>query len=259
MQSWLASALIVWLTSAGQHLASTPAIDAAAARVGAATVVSELDLGKLKGNLRRIAWSPDQTQFYIQTADGDASAEKVRHYVVAASGGRVTAVDAAPAWAEAYWALKSDRACPTDPSLLIDLEQAHETLKYGTGSAGAVEGGNRAGGETVMSGANIDREAQTQRENVFRLTVLGEVISEFVNERPIPGLMFGWGPAGTGIIAYTDRDGHLMLLDLRKHKQTVAGVKDALLPAWSPDASKLAYARKTGRKKYALVWSPVAY
>lgn len=195
----------------------------------------------------------------METAEGTSPSETLHHYVLPVAGGAMTTVDAAPPWADKYWAFKSDRASPTDPSLLIDLEQGHETKKYGTGTAGAAEGGDRAGGGTVMSGANIDREAQSIRQNVFRLTLLGEVISEFVDERPIPGLMFGWGPAGTGVIAYTDRDGRLMLLDLRKHKQTVSGVKDALLPAWSVDGTRLAYVRKSGRKKYALVWSPVAY
>ena len=76
---------------------------------------------------------------------------------------------------------------------------------------------------------------------------------------PIPGLMFSWGPSGSGAIAYTDREaGHLMLLDQHKHKQTVSGVKDALLPAWSTDGARLAWVRKSGRKKYTLVWAEVS-
>ena len=55
----------------------------------------------------------------------------------------------------------------------------------------------------------------------------------------------------SGAIAYTDREsGHLMLLDQHKRKQTIAGVKDALLPAWSIDGSRLAWVQKSGRKKY---------
>jgi hypothetical protein len=71
--------------------------------------------------------------------------------------------------------------------------------------------------------------------------------------------MFGWGPVGSGSIAYTDREfGHLVLLDRNKHKQAVAGVKDALLPAWSTDGTRLAWVQKTARKKYALVWATVS-
>jgi hypothetical protein len=71
--------------------------------------------------------------------------------------------------------------------------------------------------------------------------------------------MFGWGPLGSGTIVYTDREaGHLMLLDQHKHKQTVSGVKDALLPAWSIDGTRLAWVQKAGRKKYTLQWAAVS-
>jgi len=251
--------LIVSLSSAAQSPASTTPIDAAAARVGAPAPVAELDLGKLKGDLRRLAWSEDGTQFCVQTVDGDPPNEKTRVYLVAAASGSITSIDAAPAWADKYWAMKSDRVSPTDPSVVIDVEQTHETMKYGTGSAGAIDQADRSTGGVTTSGSNVDRAALSERRNVVRLTVLGEVISEFVDQRAVPGLMFGWGPPGSAILAYTDREGHLMLLDLRKHKQTVAGVRDALLPAWSADATRLAYVRKTGRKKFALVISPVQY
>ena len=69
--------------------------------------------------------------------------------------------------------------------------------------------------------------------------------------------MFSWGPAFSGAIAYTNRDGQLMLLDEKRHKQTVAGAKDALLPAWSMDGARLAWVQKSGRKKYTLVWAAV--
>jgi hypothetical protein len=71
--------------------------------------------------------------------------------------------------------------------------------------------------------------------------------------------MFSWGPPGSGTIAYTDREaGHLMLLDRDRHKQTVSGVKDALLPAWSTDGMRLAWVQKGGRRKYTLVWATVS-
>jgi Tol biopolymer transport system component len=69
--------------------------------------------------------------------------------------------------------------------------------------------------------------------------------------------MFGWGPSGSGLIAYTDRDGHLKLLDRDRHRQTVSGVKDALLPAWSADGLRLAYMKKGKRQQYTLLCSTV--
>jgi Tol biopolymer transport system component len=60
-------------------------------------------------------------------------------------------------------------------------------------------------------------------------------------------------------MAYTTRElGQLMLIDQHNRKQTVSGVKDALLPAWSTDGTRLAWVQKAGRKKYTLVWAVVS-
>ncbi len=93
---------------------------------------------------------------------------------------------------------------------------------------------------------------------MVRLTLYGEAISQFVNERAQPGEQFSWGPAGTGAVAYVDPDGRLFVLDQKKHKKSIAAVKDALLPAWTADGSKLAYVQKSGRKKYTLAWVAIS-
>lgn len=238
---------------------SGTSIDVSALKVGAPTTVVELDLGKLKGELRQIGWAPDGSKLYIQTADGPAQSPKLRHYAVNVEGGAIANLDQQPDWANAYWAHKSDRSAPGIASLMIDLEQKFETLKTGTGQAGALDReANPAGGNV----GNIDTLAkgndQNQKQHVVRLTLLDQTISEFVNETPIPGLMFSWGPVKSGAIAYTDRDGRLHLLDQQKHKQTVSVAKDALLPAWTLDGSRLAWAQKSGRKKYTLVYATVS-
>ena len=92
---------------------------------------------------------------------------------------------------------------------------------------------------------------------MIRLVLLDESVGEFVDARPIPGLAFGWGPESSGAIAVTDRTGRLTLLDQKLHKRAVPGGKDAILPAWSTDGSRLAWAQKAGRTKYALVWAPI--
>lgn len=234
-------------------------IDVTKLTIGAATPIVELDLGKLKGELRQVGWSADATRLYIQTAEGNPQSPKLRHYWVAVEGGAVLGIDAQPDWAQQYWAFKSDRSAPGIGSLMIDLEQKFETVKVGTGQAGALDReANPIGGNV----GNIDTIAkandQNQKQQVFRLTLLGETVSEFVNERPIPGLMFSWGPERSGAIAFTDRDGRLLLLDQQKHKRTVAGAKDALLPAWTADGARLAWVQKSGRRKYTLVYASVA-
>lgn len=226
-------------------------VDVSTLEVGAPAIVAELDLGKLKGDLRQVGWSPDGAELYVQTSDGAPSSEKLRHYVVPVAGGAAKPIDAQPEWAKAYWDFKSDRFAPGIGSLMIDFEQKLEKMKIGTGSG-------RPGEMGIAAGVSADKVAEGQQQNVARLTLLGETISEFVNQMPIPGLMFGWGPSGSGAIAYTDREfGHLTLLDQRKHKHTVSGVKDALLPAWSTDGTRLAWVQKSGRKKYTLVWAAV--
>ena len=59
------------------------------------------------------------------------------------------------------------------------------------------------------------------------------------------------------VTLFTDRDGRLFLFDQAKHKQSVAGAKDALLPAWTMDGSRLAWVQKGGRKKFTLVYATV--
>jgi hypothetical protein len=241
--------------SLAQTPLSTP-VDVSALKVGAATTVTELDLGKLKGELRQIGWSSDGTELYVQTADGNPQSEKLRHYIVSVEGGAAKPIDAEPEWASSYWSVKSDRFAPGLRSLMIDVVQKQEKVKIGTGSG---RPGEQAGGAPGSVPVDVEKTAEGQFESMARLIFEGEIVSEFVNQRPIPGLMFSWGPMGSGAIAYTDREaGRLMLFDQHKRKQTIAGVKDALLPAWSTDGTRIAWVQKAGRKKYTLVWAPVS-
>jgi hypothetical protein len=251
--------LVLVLSVLFQASATPSAYDVSALKVGRPVAVVELDLGKLKGDLRQVSWSPDTSRLYIQTAEGNPQSPKLRHYWVALDGGAVLGFDAQPDWAQEYWSFKSDRFAPGIGSLVIDVEQKIETIKAGTGPAGALDRtSDPRGGNNQMDPENIAKATdQYQKANVVRLKLLDEPISEFVNERPIPGLMFGWGPEKSGAIAYTDRDGHLILFDQQKHKQTVAGVKDALLPAWTVDGARLAWVQKSGRRKYTLMWAAI--
>jgi hypothetical protein len=252
--------LLQWLLTSvlsifpGQTPPST-LVDVSTLKVAAPATVTELDLGKLKGELRQVSWSSDGTELYVQTMDGTPPSAKIRHYVVPVAGGAAKAIDDEPQWATDYWTIKSDRFAPGLRSLMIEVEQKQEKMRVGTGSG---RPGEQAGGAAGITPVDIEKTAEGQWQNFTRLTLLGEIVSEFLNQVPVPGLMFSWGPPGTGTIAYTDRElGHLMLFDREKHKQMVAGVKDALLPAWSTDGKRLAWVQKSGRKKYALVWAAV--
>jgi hypothetical protein len=236
------------------------AYDVTTLTVGAPVAVADLDLGRLKGDLRQIGWSPDSKQIYVQTAEGNPKSPKLHHFVVGVADGVVTPLDKQPDWAEEYWAFKSDRLAPGLEWITIDVEQKVENLKFGTGSAGAADrasGGLTGENAFGASASNVEKAAESQHVNVVRFKVFDQTVSEFVNEQPLPGLMFGWGPEKSGAIAFTDRDGRLTLADQRKHKRNVAGAKDAQLPAWTPDGARLAWVQKTGRKRAALVYATV--
>jgi hypothetical protein len=230
-------------------------VDVSKLIVGAPAMVTELDLGKLKGELRQVGWSADDTQLYVQTADGEPQSPKLRHYIVPIAGGAPKPLDAQPDWAAAYWSFKSDRTAPGVPALVIDVERKSEKTKIGTGSGRP--GATGAGGLGDIA-VDLEKTTEGQHQDVVRLTLLGETVGEFVNERPIPGLMFGWGPRGTGVVAYTSREGQLKLLDQEARVRTVQGAKDALLPAWSNDGTRLAWVQKSGRKKYVLMVAGVS-
>jgi hypothetical protein len=250
---WLLLASLPWISPAQ----TSAGADVSTLRVTAPTVVAELDLGSLKGDLRQIGWSPDKSQLYVQTSEGRAESPTLHHYLVAVDGGVITSSADAPPWAQDYWSYKSDRFAPGMGSLFIDVAQSLETMKYGTGSAGLVDREDRSGNVSVGS-ANVDRAAVSDKVRVVRLMLLGQAVSEFVNEQPLPGLMFGWGPAGSGTIAFTDRDGRLFLFDRNQHKAAVPRAKNAILPAWSTDGSRLAWAQKGSRKRYTLVVADVS-
>jgi len=93
---------------------------------------------------------------------------------------------------------------------------------------------------------------------VVRLTLLGQEIGVWQNERVIPGTRFTWGPSGSGALAFVGDGGRLVFFDREKRKREIPGVKEALLPAWSTDGGRLAFLVKTARKKYTVSWVSVA-
>jgi hypothetical protein len=88
--------------------------------------------------------------------------------------------------------------------------------------------------------------------------VHGELVGEFVNSVIVPGLTFGWGPRGSKVIAYANKSGRVMVMDDKGVKKEVSRTEDAVLPAWSPDATRLAWLQKDGRRKFDLQVARVA-
>jgi hypothetical protein len=231
------------------HLTKSPGID--------------VDLGKVKGQLvRQLAWSPDGKELYLMTYDAnkDASIKKVYHTLISLPDGRMRSADAQPAWATAYWTWKSAQASPDNPALKIDVSQEKrkenavsipmggDMARGGTGGDGVAGG---AGGLSTESA--IAAKDAMQMSDVYMLKLKGEVIGEFVNHPTVPGLTFGWGPKGTGLIAYADqKTGRLALMNQAGDKQKVDGTRDVVLPAWSESGEQLAYLERRGRAKFVL-------
>jgi hypothetical protein len=247
-------------------LTAAPPIDATKLVLSAPASVVEIDVGKLKGDLVRMAWSPDAAQLYLQTAEPDTRGNvKLRHYTLGLDGQPPKSVDAVPDWATAYWAWKSAQSAPGMSALRIAIDQQQKRLsptsnpaggdmaKGGTGGGGAGAGGSgggSAGGMSVGEAANA--AYQTQNANVVTLKLKGEVIGEFVNTPALPGTTFGWGPTGSGLVVFTGQAGRIVIMDDQLRKQEVPGSKAAYLPGFTTDGKKLAYLEKTGKKKFQL-------
>jgi hypothetical protein len=249
-------------------LVQAPApVDAAKVSVSPPATIVEIDVGKLKGELMRLAWSPDATVLYVLTVERDtrSGSVKPRHYLLALDGTPPKGTDGEPPWAATYWTWKSAQAAPGRPALKIAVEQRQERVSStATPMAGNMaRGGSDPGGSGSGGvGVSVDEAAraaeQSQTASIFRLRLKGQVIGEFVNVPAVPGLTFGWGPSGSGLIAFANPEGRLVVMDEQGHARDVEGTKSALLPAWTSDGKRLAWLEKTGRKKAALRVADVA-
>jgi len=244
----------------------TPAPVAARAAESAKLSKSEAqaDLGSIKGRIRQLAWSPDGKELYLQTfeVNRDNTPKEFFHYSIVLPGGAVKILSAPPAWAAAYITWKSDKAAPGDPALAIELETARKRMDTtGAPMAGGMATGSSDGNasgtsiESAISAAN-----QSQMVNVYTMRFKGEVVGEWINSPIIPGQTFGWGPTGSGLIAFADApNGRVIIMDGQGGKTRVPDTKGAIVPAWSQDGTRLAWLENRGKNKYVLVVANVTW
>lgn len=218
--------------------------------------VAEIDTDTLKGQPARLAWSPDAAEIYLQMLDGNFGQADARrhHYGFNTTSAKMQILPSEPDWASAYWTVKSAQVSPDGPAMKIDLKSEARTQN----TVSTPMGGDLArGGTSIASGAaaNDGVAAAYNRQTVpaHSMFLRGELVGEFVNAVIVPGLTFGWGPPRTYVIAYSaSKSGRIVVMDGKGTRKEIGGTKDAILPAWSPDATRLAWLQKDGRKKFLL-------
>jgi hypothetical protein len=228
---------------------------AVAVQVSAPVLVTTIDTGKLKGEPTQLGWSPDGSQFFLQTSerDGTGMTKNHRYYILSANG-TAKAADAPPGWATEYWTWKSSQYAPGSTSFGIEIKKEERKL---TATSAPMGGDLARGGVDTGTGGTTAADvaaarAQMQTVNVFTLLLKGETVGEFAGQQFLPGYTFGWSPKDQGMIAYANRAGRLAVMDQQGKKEEVESTKNVILPAWSPDGSKIAFLQKAGKNKYEL-------
>jgi len=218
--------------------------------------IAGLDMDKLKGQPSRLAWSADGTQLYVQTMEGNFGrpGQKLRHYAVMLADGSRQDLQAEPDWASAYWTEKSGQTSPDGPPLKIELKTETRTEKTVSTPMGGELARGGTGGESGSGAGDALAAAYNQQPvPVNTMLVSGSIVGQFVNAVIVPGLTFGWGPTGSKVIAFAEhKSGRVVVMDERGEKREVPGSKDAILPAWSADGTRIAWLQRDGKKKFTL-------
>jgi len=219
-------------------LALGGSIDVSAVTPSRPRAVADLDLSRLRGDIRRLAWSPEGTSLYVQTVDRDTAYD----YIVTLPDGVVSAAFGEPEWAVAYWAYKSRLSAPDDPTIKIEVAQSSRRTRPAPFAGGFANGG----AQTPDPKNPVDAY-----ESEITLRLLGEEIGNWINADPIAGESFGWGPEGSRAIVFADA-GRVVVFDRQKRKKVIAAA-NATMPAWSRDGKQIVYLEKNGRRKYRVM------
>jgi hypothetical protein len=229
---------------------------ALALQISAPALVSTIDTGKLKGEPTQLAWSADGTKLCLQTSERDSKGMIANHrfFVMSAAAGQPEPIEAAPPWATEYWAWKSNKFAPGSTTFGIDvkLDDRRTTPTASPMGGDLARGGTGdASGSGTSAGEVAARAGQTQMQRVFSLSLDGEIVGEFVNQQFIPGYTFGWSPRHN-LLAYSHASGRLAVMDDKGSRQQVDGTKNVILPAWSPDGTRIAFLQRAGKNRYDL-------
>jgi hypothetical protein len=229
---------------------------AIAAAVNAPRAVGTIESKALDGEPVMLAWSPDQSQLYVQSMEKTRLgwAKSFRHFIVTVASGNVARVDVQPPWAEAYWGWKSSRRSPAAPEFMLSVGTQLESRH----SVNTPTGGALARGGTSATNEDANWVANQQTVNVAVLKVGGETIGEWLNEPVTPGTNYTWAPAPYHLLAYARRSGGpLILLDDQGGREELAVAKAAVLPAWSNSGHELAWLERRSKSQFDVMVATV--
>jgi len=256
-----ASVLACGLVVPGQHQVpgSAPA-SVGQLVVGPLRDVATFGTKEAPGEPTRLAWSADGAYLYVRASTFDRWAnETTSHLLVAVATGRVERLAAEPPWAAQYWSWKSGPTCPADASFRVDLEVRSELVRTTNVPREGNIGQNVADPAAGLDDVVINAARASQQARFETLTLRGRVIDRAVNRHLVPGRTFGWAPAPSPLVAYVDEKGRLAVMDAAGRTRGVEGAKQVVLPAWSGDATRLAFLRKTGGGKFSVRIADLAW
>ena len=222
-------------------------------RISKPETLLELNTRELKGVPTRLAWAPDGGHLYVRVSRFDRWAnETASHAIVTLSTPEVAATTAEPPWAARYWLWKSAPSSPAVEAWRFSFD-AHEEQMRTTN----VPRGGDIGGFMADAGAGYDELAQkaimaNQKARIETLRLNGRLIDQTINTPLIPGRRFGWAPASRELLAWADRNGRLVLVDRDGRTRESKGTKHVLLPAWSEDATRIAFIERVKSDAYVL-------
>ncbi len=205
-----------------------------------ASVVT-MNKGDIKGLPWRMAWSPEATELYLQSWDGRGPDAKPHHYVISLAEKTSKSTREPPAWADEYWKWKAAQSAPRVPAFAITLDEHTEIIDPLNQPRHAMYLSDS------ISGQNQLIAKQAGSAHIYRMLLKGQVVGEWVDEPPAPGLTYSWAPAGLPLIAFVNKKGQIVFMDLHGRTQELEASKNAVLPAWSDGGGTLAYLERRGK------------